>query len=154
MLHSSLDLLLLLLMFTVFFDPERTSLFLWCLSEILKYRMLLVILTLGVHNVSCDVGHIVWGDEKEFLSQVGLWLLRLVQRLTVDTMVYRMMSLSCLRTEAPPRHWQRKVTSACQCMCVCVCVSLSLSLSLSSLLSLCIAKVNSLLSNNKYGLLP
>ncbi len=59
MLHSSLDLLLLLLMFTVFFDPERTSLFLWFLSEILKYRMLPVILILGVHNVSCDVGHVV-----------------------------------------------------------------------------------------------
>ncbi len=36
------------------------------------------------------------------------------------------------------------------CVCVCVCVPLSLS----SLLSLCIAKVNCLLSNIKYGMLP
>jgi hypothetical protein len=47
-LNAFVGLLLLLIMFTVFFDPERTvSLFLWCLSEILTYRLLLLILTLG-----------------------------------------------------------------------------------------------------------
>jgi hypothetical protein len=85
-----LDLLLLLLiMYTVVFWSWKK---LHCFSDVSLRFLSIACFYLSSHlgftnNASCDVGLIVWGDEKGFLSQVGLWLLRLVQRLTVDTMV-------------------------------------------------------------------